>query len=93
MQSLTVDDVPIALKDDNVEVRITEVGGMTLGFFRLSAGVDLSPALVGLEGDRCPCPHWGYMLEGRLGMHTAEGDSFYERGRRSTGHPATARSR
>jgi len=80
MQSLKPNDVPIAIKDDNVEVRTMEVGEMTVGFFRLAAGTDLGPALLGLAGDMCPCPHWGYMIEGRLRMRTAEGDQTYEAG-------------
>lgn len=80
MQSFTSTDLPVAIKDDNVEVRMTEVGEMTVSFIRLAAGTDLGPALVGLEGDLCPCPHWGYMLEGRLRMRTAEGDHTYDAG-------------
>jgi hypothetical protein len=68
------------MKDDNVEVRMTEVGDMTASIIRLAKGTDLAPALVGLPDDRCPCPHWGYMLEGRLLMHTREGDQTYEAG-------------
>ena len=80
MQSLKANDVPVAIKDDNVEVRIAEVGEMTVGFFRFAAGTDLGPALAGLPGDKCPCPHWGYMIEGRLRMRTAEGDHTYQAG-------------
>ena len=80
MRSLTPDNVPVALKDDNVEVRIVEVGEMTAGLFRLRAGTDLGPALAGLEGDRCPCPHWGYMIEGSLVMRTADGEQTYRAG-------------
>lgn len=80
MQALTVDDVPVEIKDENVEVRLTHVGEMTVSFIRLAKGTDLGPALVGLPGDLCPCPHWGYMLEGTLGMHTADGDKTYTAG-------------
>ena len=74
MQSMTANDVPVAMKDENVEVRMAEVGDMTVSFIRLAAGTDLGPALVGLDGDLCPCPHWGYMLEGTLQLRTALGD-------------------
>ena len=40
-----------------------------VGFVRLPAGADLRPATKGLPDDLCPCPHWGYMLEGRVRMH------------------------
>jgi hypothetical protein len=80
VQTLTTSNVPIAIKDDNVEVRMTEVGEMTASMIRLAKGTDLGPALVGLEGDACPCPHWGYMLEGRLLMRVPGGDQTYEAG-------------
>ncbi|MGQ0465606.1 MAG: hypothetical protein ACT4QG_09835 [Sporichthyaceae bacterium] len=80
MIALQADDLPIAIKNEHVEVRATEVGEMTAGFFRLAAGTDLGPALAGLPGDHCKCPHWGYMLEGRLLMRGVDGDTEYEAG-------------
>jgi hypothetical protein len=80
MQALTPTDIPVAIQNENVELRMTEVGDMTVSFIRLKAGTDLGPALVGLPGDRCPCPHWGYLLEGSLTMRTAEGDRRYRQG-------------
>jgi hypothetical protein len=80
MQSVTASDVPVAIKDDHVEVRMTEVGELTVSFIRLAAGTDLGPAFVGLDGDVCPCPHWGYMLEGTLRMRTATGEHTFNAG-------------
>ena len=36
--------------------------------------------LVGLPDDLCQCPHWGYVLSGRLGLRTREGEGVYEAG-------------
>jgi hypothetical protein len=80
VQTLTPDTVPIVVKDENVELRMAEVGEMTVSFIRLTEGTDLGPALVGLDGDSCPCPHWGYMLEGRLLMRATGNDQTYEAG-------------
>ena len=80
MQTIDATDLPVIIHDDNVELRMGEVGAMTVSFISLTAGTDLTPALVGLEGDLCPCPHWGYMLEGTLGMHTTAGDQQYRAG-------------
>jgi hypothetical protein len=92
MRSIRAADVPIALKDDNVEVRLSEVGEMTVGYFRFAKGTDLGPALVGLPGDMCQCPHWGYMLEGTLLMRTPSGGTTPTRpARRSTGPPGMPR--
>ena len=35
-------------------------------YFSLSAGVDTVPLCQGLEGNLCQCPHWGYVLQGRI---------------------------
>jgi hypothetical protein len=80
MRSLAKPEIPVAIEGDGVEVRTTEVGDMTASFIRLAKGTDLGPALVGLDGDRCQCPHWGYMLEGRLLMRAPSGDEVYEAG-------------
>jgi len=80
MQAATARDVPVRIKNDAVELRMAPFGDMTVSFISLAASADLTPALAGLEGDMCPCPHWGYMLEGRLLMRTPEGDKTYEAG-------------
>jgi hypothetical protein len=35
-------------------------------YFTLNAGTDLAPLLVGLDGDACHSPHWGYMITGEV---------------------------
>lgn len=42
-------------------------------FFSLAAGVDTTPLFVGLEGDLCQCPHWGYVLSGTVTTTDASG--------------------
>jgi hypothetical protein len=80
MQALHRGDIPIAIQNDDVELRMTEVGEMTVSFIHLAAGTDLGPSLIGLPADLCQCPHWGYMLEGKLLMRTPSGDQTYEAG-------------
>jgi hypothetical protein len=74
------DDVPVAIQTEDAEVRMSEVGDMTVAFFRLKQGADFGPALTGLPDDMCQCPHWGYLLKGRIKMKTKSGDEFYEAG-------------
>jgi hypothetical protein len=73
-------DVPITVKNDNVELRTAPVGELTVGFVEIHKGTDMGPALVGLPGDLCQCPHWGYILNGRVMMRTADGEEIYEGG-------------
>lgn len=67
---------------DNIEIKMQIPGaiirqqtdfGDTTGFgkisgeyFSLSAGVDTTPLFIGLEGNLCQCPHWGYLISGQL---------------------------
>ncbi|MDT3677233.1 MAG: hypothetical protein ROZ64_00160 [Burkholderiaceae bacterium] len=48
-------------------------GGISGEYFTLSAGVDTTPLFVGLEGDLCQCPHWGFVLRGQLTTTDAAG--------------------
>ncbi|MEU7555341.1 hypothetical protein AB0B01_23875 [Streptomyces sp. NPDC044571] len=81
MQATTRSETPVALEGGGLEIRIKEIGGdLTVGFFRLPEGADLTEALKGLPGDMCQCPHWGYLLKGRLLMRSADGESVYEEG-------------
>jgi hypothetical protein len=81
MKALTRAEVPVAIEGDGVELRMAEIGGgMTTAFVRVPKGADFRPALAGLPGDLCQCPHWGYVLKGRLKMHTPDGEQVYEAG-------------
>ena len=42
-------------------------------YFSLSKGVDTTPLFKGLDGDLCQCPHWGYLISGRLTTTDADG--------------------
>ena len=81
MKAVSYADAPVAIEGEDVELRTQELGGgMTTAFVRVTKGVDLRPALVGLPGDLCQCPHWGFLLEGRVKMHTENGEQVYEAG-------------
>lgn len=81
MHAVARQDVPVVIQGNGVEVRLQEIGGgMSASFIRLPKGTDLGPALVGLPGDACQCPHWGYLLSGRLQMRTSAGTKDFEAG-------------
>ena len=44
----------------------TGFGKISGEFFSLSAGVDTTPLFIGLEGNLCQSPHWGYVLSGQI---------------------------
>jgi len=55
-------------------------GGYTIGFESYSQDVDLSPFFDGLPDNRCQCPHWGYVIEGRVTYRYADREETYEAG-------------
>jgi hypothetical protein len=66
------------------EDRHEDIDGYTVNFVSFRQDVDATPLLKGLPGDSCPCPHWGYVLKGRLTYRFADreevveaGDAFY----------------
>jgi hypothetical protein len=61
-----------------------DVHGYTINIVKFAVDIDSTPMLKGLPNDRCPCPHWGYVLWGKVvftfgdreEVHEA-GDAFY----------------
>ena len=51
----------------------TGLGKISGEYFSLSAGVDTTPLFIGLEGNLCQCPHWGYLLSGQITTTDANG--------------------
>ncbi len=80
MRSIPRHAVPVAIADGGLEVRVLDQDGLMVGFVRLPAGAHLRPATKGLPDDLCPCPHWGYMLKGRVRMHTTDGHQDFAAG-------------
>ena len=66
------------------EDRTGVLDGYTVNFVSIRQDHDLAPMLSGLPGGRCSCPHWGYVLKGRMIVRYADheevceaGDAFY----------------
>ena len=62
---------------EGFEGHYAELGGTTVGWETYTADADLTPLFAGLPDDRCQCEHWGYVFEGKLVFHTAEGDEEF----------------
>jgi hypothetical protein len=63
-----------------VEDRHEDLDGYTVNFVSFGAAIDGTPLLKGLPGDSCHCPHWGYVLKGRLTYRFADHDEVFEAG-------------
>ncbi len=68
------DQLPVLFEIAGAEIRSAESEDMKVTFYRLPAGADGRPLLQGLPGGSCHCPHWGYVISGRLRIHAADGD-------------------
>ncbi|MBL9018775.1 MAG: hypothetical protein JNL83_31605 [Myxococcales bacterium] len=60
--------------------RCAELDGYTVSFVEFRADIDATPLLKGAPDDRCQCPHWGYVLKGRMTYRYADRDETYEAG-------------
>ena len=63
-----------------VEDRHEDVDGYTVNFVSFRADIDATPLLKGLPDDRCQCPHWGYVIKGRMTYRFADREEVFEAG-------------
>lgn len=73
-------DVDVKLEIPGAVIRQTTDFGSAKGYdkisgeyFSLKAGVDTTPLFQGLDGNLCQCPHWGFVVSGRLTTTDAQG--------------------
>jgi hypothetical protein len=60
--------------------RADQLGDYTVNFTSFREPVDGTPLLRGLVDDRCQCPHWGYVLSGRIAFVYAGGEEEFVAG-------------
>lgn len=60
--------------------RADQLDSYTANFVTFRQDVDATPLLKGLPDDRCQCPHWGYVITGRLTMRFADHEEVFEAG-------------
>ena len=59
--------IPVAMEGPGTVMRTQDnFGGMTICYNELPKGTDFTPLLNGLENDSCHCPHWGYVMSGKM---------------------------
>jgi hypothetical protein len=73
-------DLPIAMEEMGVSSRQAEWGDMNVALETFPAGLDTAPIFAGLPDDRCQCPHWGYVVNGRLRVRYRDHDEVLSAG-------------
>jgi len=68
-------DLPQARAELGDMARGVEAGGQMMALMSLPDGTDFCQFLKGLPQDHCQCPHWGYLLEGRIRVDYQDGTS------------------
>jgi hypothetical protein len=63
-----------------LESRSEDLEGYTASFDSFKADVDPAPFFKGLPDDRCQCPHWGYVLKGKMTFRFPDREETYEAG-------------
>ena len=63
-----------------VEDRHEDVDGYTLSFVEFRQDIDATPLLKGAPDDRCQCPHWGYVVNGKMTFRYADREEVFETG-------------
>lgn len=59
-------DLPATVEAGGVVIREAEWGEMNVSLESMPAGTETAFLFKGLPDDRCQCPHWGYVVKGRL---------------------------
>ena len=63
-----------------VEDRHAVLDGYAVSFVTFRDDIDATPLLKGLPDDRCQCPHWGYVVKGRMTMRFGDREEVFEAG-------------
>ena len=51
-----------------------------MNFVTFRENIDHAPLLKGLPDDQCQCPHWGYVLKGKMTFRFGDREEVFEAG-------------
>jgi hypothetical protein len=69
----TREELPVLFGEDPAAIRGADWGVLRAMIVSLPAGTDVASLLKGLPHDMCSCPHWGYVVKGRMRIIYADG--------------------
>ena len=76
----SMEDLPVSLEFPEGKLWQVEWGGQTIEFGNFSQTIDPAPLFKGLPDDNCQCPHWGYVIKGRLRFRYGDREEVYVAG-------------
>lgn len=74
------ENLPVLIDRAGSSLRGAEWGGMVVLHYSIPAGTDMKPLMAGMPDDLCQCPHWGYVLKGRVRISHKDSDQVVEAG-------------
>ena len=60
--------------------RSDQIEGYSVNFTTFHQDIDATPLMKGLPDDRCQCPHWGYVVSGRMTFRYSDHEEVFEAG-------------
>jgi hypothetical protein len=76
----SLSELPIVFAEAGIVTRETAFGDFDVSYEKLPRGLDLAPLFKGLPDDLCQCPHWGYVLRGRVRMRYRDREELLQAG-------------
>jgi len=65
----------MAMEEPGTKFRVTSgFGKMTIGCWEMPAGPGNKAFFEGLPNNSCHCPHWDYVLKGKMTLHYDSGE-------------------
>jgi Cupin domain len=60
--------------------RSEDLEDYTVNFVTFRENIDHAPLLKGLPDDQCQCPHWGYVIKGKMTFRFGDREEVFEAG-------------
>jgi len=80
MPKLSKDSAPNVQDAGPAVDRSGDLDDTTISFVTIRQSHSLAPLLLGLPGDSCQSPHWGYLLAGKITVSYADREETYQTG-------------
>jgi hypothetical protein len=91
MPRLSTDSAPNVQDAGPAVDRNGDLDDTTVNFVTIKESHSLAPLLRGLPGDSCQCPHWSYLLAGKVTVSYADREETYQAGDAFYMTPGTSR--
>jgi hypothetical protein len=73
-------DLPVLVESPVLSSRRIDVDGVAVVFDDFHIDGDAEPVFAGLPDGRCQCPHWGFVVSGRLTLRYADRVEVFDAG-------------